>query len=479
MAQAAGDARCSAPDGVPHRERSPTSCIECWGCVRYCPARAMRVVDDHSEIIPEKCVKCGLCVSECGNCGHLVRDDTPRVRELLASEPAGRRRARLGVRGGDASDDAVPRVERALESVGFYAVESTVIGEELVAIGLRAGARARRAPSAAALDVPGGGRRGCASSTPQLIEALVPRRAPLHRAGAARQERLPRGRRGRVRVARATRARTRCSSPSSPAPSTRPSTSSNSGGCSHRCPSVRTSEPRPPAGTRRPAADQGAVAHRRLPSARRSMSRDMTDHDVVVVRGLHELDQLLAAIDARRVRAGRHRHAQLRRLHRRARREPGPVACSRSATSRPRSASARRRPSVGSRALLGTCRTVGHRALVRRPTRSSSRCGRATRDRRGARRRRVRRPRRDARLRRMRLPDVRRARDRRSSEGNSTLGDVLPAAAQASSAATPSGSRRRATHRRGDRAVEPPRVLRAPLRGDGAVSRATARRCRS
>ena len=39
------------------------ACVECWGCVRYCPAKAIRVVDRHSEVIAEKCVACGLCVS--------------------------------------------------------------------------------------------------------------------------------------------------------------------------------------------------------------------------------------------------------------------------------------------------------------------------------------------------------------------------------------------------------------------------------
>ena len=108
------------------------SCRECWGCVRYCPAKAIRVIDGRSEIIEERCVKCGLCVSECGSCGHTVRDDTAAVRELLASG-----RPVVAVLATEFIAALHPRtpseVEYALETRGFHAVESTLLGEEMVA----------------------------------------------------------------------------------------------------------------------------------------------------------------------------------------------------------------------------------------------------------------------------------------------------------------------------------------------------------
>lgn len=108
-------------------------CRECWGCVRLCPARAIRVVDGHSEIIAEKCVRCGLCVSECGSKGHSVRDDTDLVRDLLASG-----RPVIAVLATEFVAALYPmsaaEVETRLEALGFYAVESTLLGEELVAI---------------------------------------------------------------------------------------------------------------------------------------------------------------------------------------------------------------------------------------------------------------------------------------------------------------------------------------------------------
>lgn len=108
------------------------SCRECWGCIRYCPARAIRVVSGHSEIIEERCVKCGLCVSECGNSGHQVRDDSAAVVGLLNS---GRPVVAVLATEFTAAMHPLtpPEVERALEALGFFAVESTLLGEEMVA----------------------------------------------------------------------------------------------------------------------------------------------------------------------------------------------------------------------------------------------------------------------------------------------------------------------------------------------------------
>lgn len=131
IAAAPGD-RAVAPVG-PLIASDKESCRECWGCVRCCPAKAIRVVDRHSEIISEKCVACGLCVSECGRAGHIVRDDTPRVWDLLDSG-----RPVVAVLASEFVAAMYPMrpadVERALEDMGFYAVESTVLGEEMVAL---------------------------------------------------------------------------------------------------------------------------------------------------------------------------------------------------------------------------------------------------------------------------------------------------------------------------------------------------------
>lgn len=111
-----------------HGER----CIECWGCVRHCPARAIRIVDGRAEVIEERCVKCGICVTECRNSGHLVRDDLPAVRELLES---GRPVVALMASEFIAALHPLTtsEIDGCLAEAGFTAVETTILGEEIVA----------------------------------------------------------------------------------------------------------------------------------------------------------------------------------------------------------------------------------------------------------------------------------------------------------------------------------------------------------
>jgi diguanylate cyclase (GGDEF)-like protein len=90
------------------------------------------VADGRTEIVVERCVKCGLCVTECANSGYSPRDDLPRVRELLASG-----RPVVAVLASEHVAALHPLssadVEQGLEKLGFDAVETTVLGEELVA----------------------------------------------------------------------------------------------------------------------------------------------------------------------------------------------------------------------------------------------------------------------------------------------------------------------------------------------------------
>jgi len=108
------------------------SCSECISCIRHCPARAIRSVDGVREISASRCVACGACVAECRNPGFSVRDDLPFVRSLLASGV--RVVAILASEYIAAFHPLEPAdVERRLEALGFAAVETTILGEEIVA----------------------------------------------------------------------------------------------------------------------------------------------------------------------------------------------------------------------------------------------------------------------------------------------------------------------------------------------------------
>ncbi len=117
---------------APLIEQRKDDCAECWCCVRCCPVRAIRITGDRSEIVQEKCIGCGQCVSECSRGGFVVRDDTDRVRALIRS-----RRPVVALLACEFIAALYPmtvsQVERSLEAIGFSSVETTLLGEELVA----------------------------------------------------------------------------------------------------------------------------------------------------------------------------------------------------------------------------------------------------------------------------------------------------------------------------------------------------------
>ncbi|MCC8181086.1 MAG: 4Fe-4S binding protein [Planctomycetes bacterium] len=58
-------------------------CHDCYKCVRQCPVKAIRVVNERAYIVPERCVACGRCVRVCPSGAKQVRNDLGRARYLL------------------------------------------------------------------------------------------------------------------------------------------------------------------------------------------------------------------------------------------------------------------------------------------------------------------------------------------------------------------------------------------------------------
>ena len=382
------------------------------------------------EIIEEKCVACGLCVSECGNRGHVVRDDTPRVsgaarvaavRSSRCSPPSSSRRCtRWRPRRSSA------RSRRS----GFYAVESTLLGEEIVAA-----AYEKRHTRATGVPVirstcPVVDRVGAPLPSRARAGALAPVVPPYVAQARLVRDAVP-GRRGRrLRRARATRARTSGATRSSTARSTWRSTSPSCSGCSTRRGRRAGRDRRRRCRRAPPRAAQGALAHRRLPARDARVARRCSHRTSHVVRGLQRpRPPALRASRRGEVGPAHRRRAQLRGLHRRPGGEPGHVAV--------REAQHRGRRARGA----GPLRREQPRAAPA-PARGRPRARVPARARRGPDARptreidailaegELRRRAETHRLRRVRLRDLRRARGRHLP-GQLVLGHVLPAAARA------------------------------------------------
>lgn len=107
------------------------NCKDCYKCVRFCPVKAIRVVNGHAEVDETRCLHDGGCINVCPQHAKQVRSDLDVVKGLLASgRPvmASIAPAALGVFGDD-----LPRVIGALKALGFTRVEETARTAEGVA----------------------------------------------------------------------------------------------------------------------------------------------------------------------------------------------------------------------------------------------------------------------------------------------------------------------------------------------------------
>ena len=106
-------------------------CHDCYKCVRACPVKAIRIENGVASVIPERCIACGQCVRVCPSRAKRVRDDTERLKRLLAEEapvyvslaPSWR---------GVFRNWTKPAMIAALKKLGFAEVSETALGAQEV-----------------------------------------------------------------------------------------------------------------------------------------------------------------------------------------------------------------------------------------------------------------------------------------------------------------------------------------------------------
>lgn len=109
----------------------PSTCIDCYRCVRVCPVGSVRVMRDAVSVISEECVACGQCVRECPKGLQRVRSDVERVEDLLRST----RRVVVSLAPSWVSefpDASVGSLLSALRALGFRLISEMALGADML-----------------------------------------------------------------------------------------------------------------------------------------------------------------------------------------------------------------------------------------------------------------------------------------------------------------------------------------------------------
>ncbi len=106
-------------------------CRDCYRCVRICPVKAIRISEGQAQVDPARCLACGTCVRECPQKAKQVRNDLPRVQELIGAGCVVASVAPSYVAAfPDYGGGLFPAV---LKQLGFDFVTETAVGAEMVA----------------------------------------------------------------------------------------------------------------------------------------------------------------------------------------------------------------------------------------------------------------------------------------------------------------------------------------------------------
>ncbi|MDR1966928.1 MAG: PAS domain-containing protein [Synergistaceae bacterium] len=112
---------------------SGANCKHCYKCIRGCPVKSILFSSRkaHVEIISDDCVICGQCFVTCPQKTKTIRDDTPRVREMIS----GGARVYASLAPSYAANfpgASLQAMEASLEKLGFCGVGETAVGATAV-----------------------------------------------------------------------------------------------------------------------------------------------------------------------------------------------------------------------------------------------------------------------------------------------------------------------------------------------------------
>lgn len=109
---------------------SKANCRNCYACVRACPVSAIKVQAEQAKIMKERCIGCGKCLKVCPKNAKQVQSELYKVKGYLKEAE----RVVISVAPSFAAvwGEKARYLPGLLKRLGFYAVEETVVGADLV-----------------------------------------------------------------------------------------------------------------------------------------------------------------------------------------------------------------------------------------------------------------------------------------------------------------------------------------------------------
>lgn len=108
---------------------SEANCRHCYKCVRTCKVKAIKIINDQAHIVPEKCVACGQCFTSCPQNARNIESDLNMVHNYLKEGKKIALSLAPSFRGFFKNSG---KFISALKKVGFFIVEETAIGADIV-----------------------------------------------------------------------------------------------------------------------------------------------------------------------------------------------------------------------------------------------------------------------------------------------------------------------------------------------------------
>ena len=113
------------------RKLKKSNCKNCDKCIRHCPVKSIKFANHQANIVDDECILCGQCFVNCPQNAKEIRSDTEAARALIASgAPVYVSLAPSFV--ANYPGVGIRSMEKALQKLGFTAVEETAIGATLV-----------------------------------------------------------------------------------------------------------------------------------------------------------------------------------------------------------------------------------------------------------------------------------------------------------------------------------------------------------